>query len=67
MQSLGLMSVSEINVYSLENQIHNQKLQSLVALAKQPTQIPCILESIRFALDPYVRRTDILRKTFRLR
>ena len=57
----------ENNADSLERPFNNQKLQCLVAFAKQPTQIPCILELKNFAFDPYVERTDILRKTLRLR
>jgi len=61
------MFVLKINADSLEGPFNNQILQCLVAFAKQPTQIPCILELNNFAFDPYVGRTDMLRKTKCLR
>ena len=42
----------KINAGSLESPFNNQTLQCLVAFAKQPTQIPCILELMNFAFDP---------------
>ena len=55
------MFVLKINADSFESPFNNKKLQCLVGFAKQPTQIPCILELKNFAFDPYVGRTENLR------
>jgi len=50
----------KINAGSLECPFNSQKWQCLVASAKQPIQIPCILDFKNFAFDPYVGKNGHL-------